>query len=205
MFEEPRHRSNSILSNRTNTTWRADVFGKPRLNRGAMVFTGPDGLRQHRQSVLDPDYVGEGNWGWTPERTSSAFYVMRAAPETPHPRPKSSYSDAYGFGCWGPSAAMCSWRHKDHAIKLGPFRQQLEQDATHLGQAPWYPAPGESREAGSAPAYGRTRENSARGSANGPTAGGRILNQRQQQRNNSNIATASRTTSLQSLPAATAS
>ena len=40
MFEEPRHRSQSILSNRTNTTWRADVFGKPRLNRGAMVFTG---------------------------------------------------------------------------------------------------------------------------------------------------------------------
>lgn len=83
-----------------------------------LCCAGPDGLRQHRQSVLDPDYVGEGNWGWTPERTSSAFYVMRAAPETPHPRPKSSYSDAYGFGCWGPSAAMCSWRHKDHAIKV---------------------------------------------------------------------------------------
>ena len=40
MLQQPRHRSQSILSNRTNSTWREDVFGQPRLARGAMVFTG---------------------------------------------------------------------------------------------------------------------------------------------------------------------
>lgn len=44
MIQQPepaaRHRSQSILSHRTNSTWREDVFGKPRQPRGAMVFTG---------------------------------------------------------------------------------------------------------------------------------------------------------------------
>lgn len=75
----------------------------------------------HRQTVLDPKYVGEGNWGWTPERTSSAYYITRAAPGAPHPRPKSSYSDAYGFGCWGPTAEMCSWKERGHGIEVQPF------------------------------------------------------------------------------------
>ena len=40
MLQQPRHRSQSILSNRTNSTWREDVFGQPRLARGSMVLTG---------------------------------------------------------------------------------------------------------------------------------------------------------------------
>ena len=40
MVQQLQHRSQSILSNRTNSTWREDVFGQPRLARGAMVLTG---------------------------------------------------------------------------------------------------------------------------------------------------------------------
>lgn len=72
----------------------------------------------HRQRRLDAEQVGEGNWGWTPERTSSSGYLTRAAPGTPHPRPKSAYMDAYGWGAWGTMADICSWRNSGHHIKV---------------------------------------------------------------------------------------
>jgi len=72
----------------------------------------------HRQKVLEPQLIGEGNWGWTPERTSSAAFFLRAGPGTPHPRPKSAYSDAYGWGAWGETAALCMWNSR-HQIKVG--------------------------------------------------------------------------------------
>ena len=81
-------------------------------------LTGPSGLRMHRQKCLDSDYVGEGDWGWTSERTSSANYLLKAAPGTPHPRPKSSYMDAYGWGAWGALADLSTWRHSGHHIKV---------------------------------------------------------------------------------------
>ena len=80
--------------------------------------TGPNSLRMHRQKCLDSEYTGEGNWGWTPERTSSASYLLKAAPGAPHPRPKSSYLDAYGWGVWGEMADLCNWRKSGHHIKV---------------------------------------------------------------------------------------
>lgn len=43
---------------------------------------------------------------------------MRAAPGTPHPRPKSAFSDSVGWGAWGPTAEMCSWLNSGHQIKV---------------------------------------------------------------------------------------
>lgn len=76
----------------------------------------------HRQRRLDEAYVGEGNWGWTPERSGSSIFVLNYAPGTPHPRPKSSFSDAYGWGAWGTTADDCSWKNSGHKIKVDiPF------------------------------------------------------------------------------------
>jgi len=43
----------------TDTTWRYSVFGPDRLGKGAVLFTGPDGIRDHRVQVEEEHrYVG---------------------------------------------------------------------------------------------------------------------------------------------------
>lgn len=97
---------------------------KDDLSIDIIYFSGPDSLRMHRQKVLEPLYTGEAKQ-WTPEQTSSAFYLMRAAPGAPHPRPKSAFSDAYGWGAWGDTAQLCSWSHNAHPIKVSSLSVKL--------------------------------------------------------------------------------
>ena len=72
---------------------------------------GPNSLRMHRQKCLDSEYVGEGNWGWTPERTSSASQILKGPLSVPHPKPKSFYRDAYGWGVWDIQEELDSLYH----------------------------------------------------------------------------------------------
>ena len=65
----------------------------------------------HRQKCLDSEYVGEGNWGWTPERTSSASQILKGPLSVPHPKPKSFYRDAYGWGVWDIQEELDSLYH----------------------------------------------------------------------------------------------
>lgn len=90
----------------------------PQLRYRTSLILGPDSLRMHRQHRADPQFIGEAHRSWTCERSGAAGYLMRAAPGTPHPRPKSAFSDAYGWGAWGAAANTCSWANSGHHIKV---------------------------------------------------------------------------------------
>jgi len=117
--------------------WRHSVFGGDRLGRGAVLFTGPDGIRDHHTSVNgEHRYVGEG--AMSVEGSSEVDYLWRAR-QMPHPRPKSHCVGEVGWGI----PAYADWQpaSSGRQIALGEFRQAVEDRNTHLMLNAWYPAP----------------------------------------------------------------
>ena len=95
------HRSSlsnkSDSSMRTDASLRCSAFETNRLGGGPMLFTGPDGIRDHRQRVVvDYRYIGEGTI--SPEGSCESGYLWRSPANTPHPRPKSRKVGEIGWG-----------------------------------------------------------------------------------------------------------
>uniref|UniRef100_A0A8C5LV09 Sperm microtubule inner protein 2 n=1 Tax=Leptobrachium leishanense TaxID=445787 RepID=A0A8C5LV09_9ANUR len=118
----------------------AILSSKPAGTGQRMIFTGPDNIGDYRPKHADfTRYVGE----FIPleEGTSDADYLYRAAPNTPHPRPKEMYVGGIG---WGVSAFSYLNRRElisDFQIKLCGFRQACEDTISHRYQTPWNPPP----------------------------------------------------------------
>eukprot|EP00112_Aurelia_sp_Birch-Aquarium-sp1_P012885 Seg2716.1 transcript_id=Seg2716.1/GoldUCD/mRNA.D3Y31 product="putative protein C4orf45-like" protein_id=Seg2716.1/GoldUCD/D3Y31 len=107
------------------------------LGKGHVVFTGPDGNKDHKTTILVPTYVGQ-----VPapkEHTGELYYIWRGARTTPHPRPRG-----FKVGEVGWHAKFMDRRNLEsgHQITLGEFRQALEDRYTHRYQNPWYPLGG---------------------------------------------------------------
>jgi len=121
----------------TDKTWRYSVFGGERLGRGAVLFTGPDGIRDHHVSVSpEHRYVGEG--AMSVEGSSEVDYLWRAE-KMPHPRPKSHCVGEVGWGI--PDYADRLPARSGRQIALGEFRKAVEDRNTHLMLNAWYPSP----------------------------------------------------------------
>lgn len=60
-----------------NTSEVSSFEGKQRKPKGAVLFTGPDGLRDHRVKVEDQCFVG--NTTKSPEASGDLRYLYRAA------------------------------------------------------------------------------------------------------------------------------
>ncbi|XP_073239186.1 uncharacterized protein [Porites lutea] len=127
------HEKASVLS------WRgSDKYYNPYIGRGEVLFTGPDGIRDHQATVLDPNtYVGIGTM--SPEGTSDLNYLWRPSKSCPHPLPKSAKVGEIGWGL----QFYTDYRQlkSGHQIKRGEFRQATEDRHTHLYQNPWYAGP----------------------------------------------------------------
>jgi len=120
---------NTKISDRENV---ADV-GK------RMLFTGPDGIRDHRVSVdRDHHYVGEGPIAL--EATSEVNYIWRSS-HMSHPKPKSSCVGEVGWGI--PEYADKNPPMSGQQITLGEFRQGVEDRHKQCLINAWYPVPGE--------------------------------------------------------------
>ncbi|XP_002737545.1 protein SPMIP2-like [Saccoglossus kowalevskii] len=133
----PYTRRNSYLSTTTTSTWRAERR-KHAMGKGAVLFTGPDGIDDYRVNVVrDGRHVGIGTM--SREGSSELKYLYRAALRTPHPRPKSSQVGEIGWGI--PSYTDRRLLRTGMQIKTGEFRQAAEDRHTHLYQNPWYPPP----------------------------------------------------------------
>ncbi|XP_013390094.1 uncharacterized protein LOC106158587 [Lingula anatina] len=119
--------------------WKYSIYGHGRLGPGGpMLFTGPDGLWDHRVRVQDEyRYVGEGTM--SPLGTSEAAYLWRAPRDSPHPKPKSARVGEVGWGV--PMFTDWGVPQSGRQIQLGEFRQWCEDRHTHLFQNPWYPGP----------------------------------------------------------------
>ncbi|XP_077999339.1 uncharacterized protein LOC144452171 [Glandiceps talaboti] len=133
----PFSRRSSLSTVNSNSTWRAKYGGRA-MGKGAVLFTGPDGIGDYRVQVVTHDrQVGIGTM--SRESSSEAQYLLRAAPGTPHPRPKSRRVGEIGWGV--PWYADRQLLGTDMQIKTGEFRQAAEDRHTHLYQNPWYPPP----------------------------------------------------------------
>ncbi|CAH1795083.1 unnamed protein product [Owenia fusiformis] len=145
-YSRRRHDSETTsASQKTDTTWRYSVFGPERLGKGAMLFTGPDGIRDHRvtaQPESEHRWVGEDTM--SAEGTSEVSYLWRSPRGFFPLRPKSACVGEVGW---------CHPRLTERPplasqIQLGEFRQAVEDRATHTDQSPWYrPTPSNSYEA----------------------------------------------------------
>lgn len=124
-------------------SWRgSDQYYNPYIGRGEVLFTGPDGIRDHQASVLDPNtYVGIGTM--SPEGTSDLNYLWRPSRGCPHPLPKSAKVGEVGWGLQ--FYTDHSHLRSRHQIKRGEFRQATEDRHTHLYQNPWYPGPNDEQ------------------------------------------------------------
>ncbi|XP_070545047.1 protein SPMIP2-like [Ptychodera flava] len=133
----PFSRRSSSTSATSNATWRAKYGGRA-MGKGAVLFTGPDGIGDYRVQVVTNDrYVGIGTM--SQEGCSEAKYLYRAAPGTPHPRPRSTRVGEIGWGIpWYTDRQLL---RTGMQIKTGEFRQASEDRHTHLYQNPWYPPP----------------------------------------------------------------
>lgn len=124
-------------------SWRgSDKYYNPYIGRGEVLFTGPDGIRDHQASVLDPNtYVGIGTM--SPEGTSDLNYLWRPSRGCPHPLPKSTKVGEIGWGL----QFYTDYRQlrSGHQIKRGEFRQATEDRHTHLYQNPWYAGPNDEK------------------------------------------------------------
>ncbi|PFX17924.1 uncharacterized protein C4orf45-like isoform X1 [Stylophora pistillata] len=124
-------------------SWRgSDKYYNPYIGRGEVLFTGPDGIRDHDTTVLDPNtYVGIGTM--SPEGTSDLNYLWRPSKGCTHPLPKSAKVGEIGWGL-----QFYKDRHhlrSGHQIKHGEFRQATEDRHTHLYQNPWYAGPNDKQ------------------------------------------------------------
>ncbi|XP_068707284.1 protein SPMIP2-like isoform X1 [Montipora foliosa] len=125
-------------------SWKgSDKYYNPYIGRGDVLFTGPDGIRDHQATVLNPNtYVGIGTM--SPEGTSDLNYLWRPSRGCPHPVPKSAKVGGIGWGLQFYSDYQLL--RSGHQIKLGEFRQATEDRHTHLYQNPWYPGPNDKQE-----------------------------------------------------------
>lgn len=116
----------------TNILWTDEPW------RGRVLYTGPDGNCDHRVAI-EPEhrYVGIGTM--SPEGTSEADYLWRAAPSTSFHRPKTSKVGEIGWSV--PSYQDWTYPNTARQIMLGHFRQEAEDRHSHLYQNPWYPGP----------------------------------------------------------------
>jgi len=75
----------------------------------------------------------------SPEASSDTHYLYRAAPDCPHPPPKTARVGEVGWGV--PKLSDQSLLKSGHQIMLKEFRQAAEDRHTHLYQNPYYPPP----------------------------------------------------------------
>lgn len=124
-------------------SWRgSDKYYNPYIGRGEVLFTGPDGIRDHDTAVLDPNtYVGIGTM--SPEGSSDLNYLWRPSKGCAFPLPKSAKVGEIGWGL----QFYKDRRHlrSGHQIKHGEFRQATEDRHTHLYQNPWYAGPNDEQ------------------------------------------------------------
>lgn len=127
----------------TVLSWRgSDKYYNPYIGRGEVLFTGPDGIRDHQATVLDPNtYVGLGTM--SPEGTSNLNYLWRPSRGSSHPVAKSAKVGEIGWGLQFYTDYQLL--RSGHQIKLGEFRQSTEDRHTHLYQNPWYPGPNDKK------------------------------------------------------------
>lgn len=104
-----------------------------------MLFTGPDGIRNQKVSVVtDHRYIGIGTM--SSEGTSDLDYLYRpSSRDSPALRPKHRRVGEIGWGI--PKFADRSVLHSGHQITRGEFRKSAEDRHTHLYQNPWTPPP----------------------------------------------------------------
>ncbi|XP_003384451.1 PREDICTED: uncharacterized protein C4orf45 homolog [Amphimedon queenslandica] len=112
---------------------------KPKA-KGAVLFTGPDGIGDYKVNVQDHFYVGHG--AMSSEATSNTTYLCRASTDTPHPPPKSLRVGEVGWGV--PGNADYSLLKTGNQIILKEFRGRTEERYTHRFQEPYYPPPSAS-------------------------------------------------------------
>ncbi|XP_028408396.1 uncharacterized protein C4orf45-like [Dendronephthya gigantea] len=111
----------------------------PYVGKGAVLFTGPDAIKDHKTKILNATATGIGTL--SPEGTSDLEYVLRAARGCPHPRPKSVKVGEIGWDVASIREDHTKLWRSGHQIKLGEFRLACELRHTHLYQNPWYPPP----------------------------------------------------------------
>eukprot|EP00117_Sycon_ciliatum_P014417 scpid79989/ scgid14683/ Uncharacterized protein C4orf45 homolog len=132
------------------------------LGKGRMIFTGPQGTRDHRMTLLDGTHTGEGFE--TPEKTSDLNYLLRASED--HIPSRKSQSVPFGSIGWGiPKKQDFSVMDSGHQIKIGkagPFRQRNEDRYTHRLQEPYYPTHAPDSDRSTSRQSSRPSKNSAR-------------------------------------------
>ncbi|XP_071953397.1 uncharacterized protein [Antedon mediterranea] len=139
-YVKPRRRSYTRNSTYSDATWKTPTGSNP-MGKGAVLFTGPDGIGDYKVNVVTDDrFVGIGTM--SAEGTSELKYIMRASPKTPHPRPKTSWVGEIGWLIppYKDYRAVSSRQQ----IKNGEFRRANENRHTHLYQNPWYPGPNDA-------------------------------------------------------------
>ncbi|XP_033121347.1 uncharacterized protein C4orf45 homolog [Anneissia japonica] len=121
----------------SDATWMTPM-GNNDMGKGAVLFTGPDGIGDYKVGVVTDDrFVGIGTM--SAEGTSELKYITRASPQTPHPRPKTRWVGEIGWLI--PPFKDFRAVSTRHQIKNGEFRRANENRHTHLYQNPWYPGP----------------------------------------------------------------
>ncbi|CAB3992795.1 Hypothetical predicted protein [Paramuricea clavata] len=119
-------------------------FYNPYVGKGAVLFTGPDAIQDHKTKILNARATGIGTL--SPEGTGDLDYVLRAARGCPHPRPKSVKVGEIGWDVASVRKDHVKLWKSGHQIKLGEFRLACELRHTHLYQNPWYPPPRRANE-----------------------------------------------------------
>ncbi|XP_065490959.1 protein SPMIP2 [Caloenas nicobarica] len=111
------------------------------LVEARMVFSGPDGIRDHRTRKPEhTHYIGATS---PPiEGTSDVNYLWRPASCPSHMSPRrSSYAGDIGWGVREFSRFTRRHLQSEAHIKRGELRQAAEDGATHRYQSPWQPPP----------------------------------------------------------------
>ncbi|MEE6461122.1 hypothetical protein FKM82_001200 [Ascaphus truei] len=105
-----------------------------------MLYTGPDYVGDYRTKL--PDFTGYiGDVMPSPEITSEAKYLCRAAPGTPPPLHKESHVGGIGWGVSEFSFLNRNLLLSDNQIKRGDFHTACEDMVSHRYQNPWTPPP----------------------------------------------------------------
>ncbi|XP_076461794.1 uncharacterized protein LOC143294243 isoform X1 [Babylonia areolata] len=142
-----------------NTQHKFSCF--PYCGHKDVVFTGPDGLADHRAHRL-VDHRCIGNYHYTREATYDTDYLWRSPPPLPALR-RHQHPSRLGPGPPGPPrteppiflrprcsfAGEVGWHERvflghysdstGHQFLTGEFRRALEDLYTHRFQNPWYP------------------------------------------------------------------
>ncbi|XP_071826858.1 uncharacterized protein [Apostichopus japonicus] len=84
------------VSKRTDSTLERAIGGSTLPGKGELLYTGPEGVRNHLVRRLEHRYVGIGSF--SDEQTAEAFYLQRPAQETPFPNSKQASPGSIGWG-----------------------------------------------------------------------------------------------------------